>query len=433
MAPVLPGEAAAVRRGAAVPVDPDPGRPGAARAHQRQVQRPVQRDHAAGRAPVQHRDRAVRQGYRPGGAGLAVHRVAGVYHRVGQVAGQAGDRRGQVARQDQHGQVAGPAHVGVRAEGIGPVPGTGHPQPRGRRRGQPGRQRLGVSGPGGGQHLGGERVHLGAAERDPDVGQVGVHVDRAVPRSVGLAAGRGHARRRQRHQQVTEQITQPVRCLRADDLGHPDRLGQPAAVRDARHRTEPEPLVRRVVQRVPVVGRVDVHDAERPADHRRRGLVDRQPARHVGREAHPQQAVAPGVGVHVGAELDPFGVIPEHRLLGHVQPVQAERGHQPRSRRAPFGPYHGRDRGRAEPWSLGRQVPGTLAVPGVLRVFVLDDQLVAGPGQDAGAGALVGDADRPAARGVRGDQVRGVLDHRPLGLPPRRWPRAGRTRGDDRA
>ena len=123
MAPVLPGEAAAVRRRAAVPVDPDPGRPGAARAHQRQVQRPVRRDHAAGRAPVQHRDRAVRQGDRPGEAGLAVHRVAGVHHRVGQVAGQAGDRRGQVARQDQHRQVAGPAHVGVRAERVGPVPG----------------------------------------------------------------------------------------------------------------------------------------------------------------------------------------------------------------------------------------------------------------------------------------------------------------------
>src|SRR5580693_10122553 len=46
----------------------------------------------------------------------------------------------------------------------------------------------------------------------------------------------------------------------------------------------------------------------------------------------------------------------------------------------------------------------------MLRVLVLDDQFVARPGEHAGPGALVDDADRPAARRIRGDQVPAVLD-----------------------
>ncbi len=64
----------------------------------------------------------------------------------------------------------------------------------------------------------------------------------------------------------------------------------------------------------------------------------------------------------------------------------------------------------------------------MLRVLVLQDQLVARPGQHRGAGALVGDADRPAPRGIRGDQVRGVLDRRPGDVPPGR-PGGVRSRG----
>ena len=170
-----------------------------------------------------------------------------------------------------------------------------------------------------------------------------------------------------------------------------------------------------VVQGVPMIRRVHVHHPERPADHGRRGLVYRQSARHVGREADPEQPVVPGVPVDAGAELDPSGVLPQHRLLGDLQPVQRERGHQPRADRAPFLPHGRRDRHGTKPRALGGQVPGTLAMPGVLRVLVLDHQLVAGPGQHAGAGALVEHAHRPAARRIGGDHVAPVLD----GVPGR--------------
>ena len=94
-------------------------------------------------------------GRRFGGLRACFCGVSGVHHGVRQVRGQRADRRGQRAgpgaRHDQRRQVAGSAHVGVRAEGVRPVPGRGHPQPRRPGiRGQPDRQRLGVAGPGGG-------------------------------------------------------------------------------------------------------------------------------------------------------------------------------------------------------------------------------------------------------------------------------------------
>ena len=122
--------------------------------------------------------------------------------------------------------------------------------------------------------------------------------------------------------------------------------------------------------------------------------------------------------VNMGAELDPFGVVPEHCLLDDLESVKRERGHQARSQWAPFGPHLGRHRRRSRPRSLGGQVPRPFTVPGMLRVLVLDHQLVARPGEHAGAGALVGDADRPAAGRVRGDQVPAVLDGGPVGLLP---------------
>ncbi len=57
--------------------------------------------------------------------------------------------------------------------------------------------------------------------------------------------------------------------------------------------TEPTPnhSCAGIIEGERVVRHVGVHRAGRPADHRDRGLVDRQPARHGGRERHPQQPV----------------------------------------------------------------------------------------------------------------------------------------------
>ena len=74
--------------------------------------------------------------------------------------------------------------------------------------------------------------YLGAADRDPDVGQVGVHVDRAVPRSVGLGVQVAvtPCRRAAPPSRSRSSSPSPFGASGHDDLGHPDRLGQPAAV-----------------------------------------------------------------------------------------------------------------------------------------------------------------------------------------------------------
>ena len=92
-----------------------------------------------------------------------------------------------------------------------------------------------------------------------------------------------------------------------------------------------------------MAGDVGAGRARRAADHRGRRLVDRQAARDVGREAHPQQPVLADGAVHVGAELDPVGAVPQHGLLGDPQVTQAELGDQAAAGRAALGPHPGRD------------------------------------------------------------------------------------------
>ena len=74
VAPVLPGEAGAVRHGPRVPVDPDAAWPAAAGAHQGDVQRAVRRHQAARRTPVEQRHRMAGQirDRRAGGAACLV-------------------------------------------------------------------------------------------------------------------------------------------------------------------------------------------------------------------------------------------------------------------------------------------------------------------------------------------------------------------------
>jgi hypothetical protein len=73
-------------------------------------------------------------------------------------------------------------------------------------------------------------------------------------------------------------------------------------------------------------GHVHVGHAERPADHGGGALEYRQPARHVGREPHPEQPVLPDRAVYMGAELDPADAVPQQRLLGDPKPAEGELG-----------------------------------------------------------------------------------------------------------
>ena len=148
VAPVLPGEAAAVRGGAPVAVDPHPGRPRAARPHQRQVQRAVRADGTSGGAPVEQGHRTIRQ--RRVAVGHLVRDVGGAHldHGVGQIRGDAGDGCGQPARaaagHDQHRQVRRAPQVRAGHERFRAGPGRGQPQPGGAPRLQPGAELLGV-------------------------------------------------------------------------------------------------------------------------------------------------------------------------------------------------------------------------------------------------------------------------------------------------
>ena len=257
--PVLPGEAGAVRGGALVAVDPDAARPGAAGPHQRHRERPGGRHQAARRAAVQHARRYARPGrYWPtarpvvGCTGAAARappaRRPGLDDRVGQVvddpprppprcpprrrsapaspAGRAGPRPARTRR-------PGCARPAARA-----APHRRRPERRTR---PPPRARLG-------QHAGGELVLLRPAQRQPEVGQVRVHLQVAVPGPVRHRAGRGDALPGQRHQQVPRDRAQrqpgrPPRRRRWPAAGGRRRRPAGSRARWSRRRTTRSPGV----------------------------------------------------------------------------------------------------------------------------------------------------------------------------------------------
>ena len=102
------------------------------------------------------------------------------------------------------------------------APSAGHPHPGGAGGVQLPLELVGIDRVGGGQNLGGEGVLVGTAERDPGVGQVGVDVERAVPRVAGAAAGGRDTGADQRHHQVARQW-RGIRFARRDHLGHRHR------------------------------------------------------------------------------------------------------------------------------------------------------------------------------------------------------------------
>ena len=123
-----------------------------------------------------------------------------------------------------------------------------------------------------------------------------------------------------------------------------------------------------------MIRRVHVHHPERPADHGRRGLVYRQSARHVGREADPEQPVVPGVAVDAGAELDPSAF--SHSTVCWVtsspssvkeatsrEPIghrSAARSPRPTTNQAP-GPWGTGARDPRRAWGAARTRPGSPA------------------------------------------------------------------------
>ena len=190
-----------------------------------------------------------------------------------------------------------------------------------------------------------------------------------------------------------------------------------------------EPLVRRVVQGERVLGHIRVGAAERAAHHRGRALVDRQPAGHVGREAHPQQPVLPDRAVHVGAELHRLRAVPEQRLLGDPQVAEGNSA----SSRAPSGQRCAVTlawpAARAGAGSLRGQQPRALPPARVGVVLLLEEQLVAAPAaQQLGAGPLVaraGSACRPGPGRPRPGTARS-RSPRPAAAPSPAWLRARR-------
>ena len=336
--PVLPGEARPVRRGPPVAVDPHPARPAGAGAQQRHPERPVRRHHAARRAPVEQRHRPVGQrrlaGERPGAVGHHGAQLPGWPARppARPAPSPARPLRG---RDDQHRQVTRPAQVRVRRERRGARPRGGHPQPCpgpvGDQRGELlGHRRFRRR-----EDLRGERVLRRAAERDPEVRQVGVHVDRPVARPGGPRAGRRDAGPRQRDEQIPDEAGD-LRCWMTSGVitsATPiaDRhLAPGRGEHRARDRPDTEPLVRRVVEGPRVRRRVRFRRAERPSDHRRRRLVHRQPAGRGGGEADPQHPVLADRPRQAGAELHPVRAVPQQGLGGDRQVAEREGGDQPR-------------------------------------------------------------------------------------------------------
>ena len=250
----------------------------------------------------------------------------------------------------------------------------------------------GVGVVGGGQHLGGERVVVGAAQCDSGVRQVGVDVEVPVAGVGGGAAGGGDPGAHQRDHQVAGQF--PGGGLgRGHHLG--DRDGPHAgpftpADADPHRRGQPDPAVRGVVQRPGMRGGVDgavlpgvvvVHQPEAAADHGVTHLADRQRAGYRARPAQPHQPVGAGELLDRGGALHPVDAVPQRQHLRVAQQVaDAPAHHQPFAQRAAVGLHRlGRRGRRTHHRPAGQQVPRPLTGLRVRRVFLVDRELVADP------------------------------------------------------
>ena len=257
VAPVLELEVRAVGRRSSRRVDPDAGRPAAARAHDREVQVAVGLDVEARHAPVDDRDGVVLG--RPGRT-VQLRRLIDGDDAVLEVGDERVQRRGHVVGvdtgDDEHGQVARATQVGDGFRAALGVAVLRDPQPRPAVAGQLAVELGPIAGVGGVEHGRDEAVVVGAPDRQPDVGQVGVDVQHAIAMAVVAGHRRGDALAHERDDELANGIVL-ARIVGHDDLGDADRASRPRVghgrarrpERDARGRAEGEPVVGGMVER----------------------------------------------------------------------------------------------------------------------------------------------------------------------------------------
>ncbi len=379
-------------------VDPGAGRPAGARPHQRHVQRAIGIDGEARHPAVEHRDGARLEGRRLRRRVL-VDRDLGV-REVLDHGGYRGIERSSC--DDEHRQRAHSAEVGVRNPFVGQRRDGRHPHP-----GRPGGvelplELLGVHRVGLGQNSGGEGVLVRSSKRDPRVGQVGVDLEVAVARLVGTAAGGRDAGTRQRHHEVTRQRGRR-RLRRRHHLGHRHRADA-LVIRAPRVRStdadacrggQPEPAIRRVVQRPRVqrgvngglgamarcrrpTGSVLMHQAEAAADHRVADFTDRKCAWHRTWPAQPKQTILADELIDRGLAIDAGHAPPQRENLPVAQHITDAAGDdQPFTQWAAERIDRSGIRRRTHDGPLGQQMPRALAGLRVRGVLVVDGQPVA--------------------------------------------------------
>ncbi len=311
---------------------------------------------------------------------------------IGQIVDQRGDRRGEirvVATVDhQHRQrtwraQVRPGHPDRRQRGRGRHPHPGPPAA-----GQLALQLGGVARIRVRQHGLGERVARGPAQRDPDVGQIGVHVEVSVARFVGATAGGRHTGAHQRDHQLARQRAR-CRLRGGHHLGHRYRAHRVAAGADAHRRGQSEPAVGRVVQCPQVLGRVHrpssrftgrVQQRETSPDDGIAHLADRHRARHRAGPPQAHQLVVAAEVIDGCATVHPGHAPPQGQGLGITQQrADPASHHQPLPNRAAVAAHFGGRFRRAHHRPVGQQMPRALALRRVRWIFLVNRKLVAHP------------------------------------------------------
>ncbi len=414
MGPALELEGGAVGGRAAGRVHPDAGRPARAGAHQGHVEVAGRGHHTPGRPAVQDREAAAVPRV-PGRQRLSAARRRGPQDRVLQVGDQRlhglrvvlgpGTRHHQQRQSLQVAQV-GAGHPLLPQRGARCDPDGGHAL-LGELAAQfpPGR---GIPAEGLGDH----GVALGRADRDPDVGQVGVDLQVAVARAPGDRRGRRHAHAHQSRRERGAQLpgVVPGRVHQLGDTDGPFAQVPAGAVgdRDPCGGPQSEPRVGRIVQRPREPLAVHLHEPEPASDHRVGHLVHRQPAAHVGGPADPDQAVGAVVAVDGRRDVQAVHALPEREPLRVAEEAQVGADGDPGSGGGVLDIDVRRDVPAARGGRAGRrEMPGALAEARVPRVLLLYDQLVA---DVAGAQELPA-ALRPCPQAADGAAARGVDRH----------------------